>query len=167
MAGRLQSKRWAAFRRRAEYSPEKVYRHRTRGWEYIPIHPFGDEPELLARLGLRPEDCGGTDVWWGIDGDPALLESWVVGLSTRPAGLLAAASGHRNHSVRLQAVFDSPFVTRAEFEVAMARFAEAGFPLAPQFRLRRGDPDIHPSERMLSGPPALAPLACTRERGGG
>src|SRR5438309_1043952 len=69
---KLRAKRWADFRRRVEHAPASVYRHRTRGWEYIPVHPFADEPAELARLGLRPEDCGGVDAWWGIDGDATL-----------------------------------------------------------------------------------------------
>jgi hypothetical protein len=51
--GRFRLRRLAEFRRRAEYGPETVYRHRTRGWEYIPIHPFGDEAEDLQRLKLN------------------------------------------------------------------------------------------------------------------
>ncbi|MDB5342743.1 MAG: hypothetical protein JWP89_1120 [Schlesneria sp.] len=38
--------RWKDFRRRADDAPESVYRHSVSGWEYIPIHPFADEPEL-------------------------------------------------------------------------------------------------------------------------
>src|SRR5262245_2086866 len=87
----FQAKRWRDFRRRAEYAPEDLYRHRTRGWEYIPVHPFGDESEVLARLGLRPEDCRTADAWWGIEGDATLLESGVVGALPQPAGLFAKA----------------------------------------------------------------------------
>jgi hypothetical protein len=65
----MRARRWADFRRRADYAPQDVYRHRTRGWEYIPIHPFGDEPDLLDRLGLCPGDCRSADAWWGIDGE--------------------------------------------------------------------------------------------------
>lgn len=31
-----------------------VYQHRTHGWEYIPVHPFGDESEVLERWRDRP-----------------------------------------------------------------------------------------------------------------
>ena len=50
----MRARRWAKFRRRAEYAPQNVYRHRTRGWEYVPIHPFADETEVLERFGLAP-----------------------------------------------------------------------------------------------------------------
>jgi hypothetical protein len=133
----LNRTRWSDFRRRADHAPKDVYRHRTRGWEYIPIHPFGDEPAVLARLGLRPEDCRAADAWWTIDGDATLLES-----SIGPARLLAKATPHDERWVYLVAVFEAPFVTRAAFELAMVRFADAGFPHDLRFRLRHGDPPV-------------------------
>ena len=139
MTDAFRTKRWRDFRLRADYAPDRVYRHRTRGWEYIPVHPFGDEPEVLARLGLRPEDCRTADAWWGIDGDATLLESGVVGAIARSAGLFAKATEHEESWVYLVAVFDAPFVTRTAFEEAMIRFAEAGFPRAERFQLRWGD----------------------------
>jgi hypothetical protein len=133
-------RRWEDFRRRAEFAPQGVYRHRAHGWEYIPIHPFADEPELLLRLHMRAEDCFSVDAWWGIDGDATLLESWTARASGRRPGLFAKPTDHEERWVYLVAVFDAPFVTRAAFEGAMTRFAEAGFPRDPSFRLRPGDP---------------------------
>lgn len=142
-AKKLEAKRWSDFRRRADYAPQNVYRHATHGWEYIPVHPFGDEPELLARLELRPEDCRSADAWWGIDDDATLLQSTVEGVSPGAAQqLFAEATSHAQGWVYLVAVFDAPFVTRAAFEAAMVRFADAGFPRAPLFRLRWGDPPL-------------------------
>ncbi|WP_148226935.1 hypothetical protein [Planctopirus limnophila] len=139
VADRFRDKRWRNFRRRADYAPQNVYRHRTHGWEYIPVHPFGDEPEVLARLGLRPEDCRTADAWWGIDGDATLLESGVVGTLPGPARLFAKPMPHADERwVYLVAVFDAPFVTRVEFEAVMVRFVEAGFPDATQFDWRVG-----------------------------
>jgi hypothetical protein len=132
----MRLRRWNDFRRRVDYAPEKVCRHRTRGWEYIPVHPFGDEPAVLERLGLRPGDCFSADAWWGIDGDATLLES-CIGDS---AALFAKPTPHWERWVYLVAVFDAPFVTREAFEQAMCRFADAGFPHDPRFQLREGDP---------------------------
>jgi hypothetical protein len=134
----MRARRWEDFRRRADFAPRNVYRHRTRGWEYIPVHPFGDEPEVLERLGLRPNDCRSADAWWGIDGDATLLESRVG--ST--AELFAKPTPHWEQWVYLVAVFNAPFVTREAFEAAMCRFADAGFPRDPQFQLREGDPPV-------------------------
>jgi hypothetical protein len=135
MVDGFQSKRWADFRRRADYAPASVYRHLTHGWEYIPIHPFGDELNVLAQLGLRPEDCRTADAWWGIDNDATLLESAVVSGAGGSARLFAKATPHEENWVYLEAVFDAPFVTREAFEAAMVRFAEAGFPRALKFKL--------------------------------
>src|SRR5688572_3610377 len=132
----MRARRWGDFRRRADYAPQDVYRHRARGWQYIPVHPFGDEPEVLERLRLRPGDCRSVDAWWGIDGDATLLES----RAGSPAGLYAKPTPHRERWVYLVAVFDAPFVTRPMFEKAMTLFADAGFPRDARFRLRAGDP---------------------------
>src|SRR5437899_2134663 len=113
--------RWQNFRRRADFAPERVYRHRTFGWEYIPIHPFGDEKEDLDRLGIRPEECWRADAWWGIDGDATLLESSIVKMAQRKPGLYARKTEHEEGWVYLLAVFDLPFVTRQAFETAMAQ----------------------------------------------
>jgi hypothetical protein len=139
---KLKAKRWNNFRSRRDYAPEDVYHHRTHGWEYIPVHPFGDESEVLARLGLRPEDCFSADAWWSIDGDATLLESSVVGSYPGPARLFAKPTQHQERWVYLVAVFAAPFVTRVAFEAAMVRFAEAGFPRSPLFHLRWGDPQV-------------------------
>jgi hypothetical protein len=128
----FRAKRWADFRRRADMAPASVYQHRTHGWEYIPVHPFADEPKELARLGLRPEDCWGVDAWWGIDGDAPLLEARIVGVgSAGAARLFAKPTDHGERWVYLVAVLDAPFVTRTAFEAAMVLFAEAGFPRDP------------------------------------
>lgn len=146
VADAFQAERWSNFRRRAANAPESVYRHRTHGWEYIPIHPFGDEPDILARPGLRSEDCYSADAWWGIDGDATLLESRIVGVLSGPARLFAKPTIHEERWVYLVAVFDASFITRAAFESAMVRFAEAGFPAGPLFRLRWGDQSVQLTE---------------------
>ena len=135
--------RWMDFCSRVSGTPDSVYCHRAHGWRYIPLHPFGDEPEVLARLGMRPEDCRIVDAWWSVDRDATLLESRVVGAVLGSAGLFANATPHEDKRwVYLGAVFDAPFVTRADFEAAMVRFVEAGYPHAPQFQLRWGDAPV-------------------------
>lgn len=127
--------RWKDFRRRADYAPESVYRHRVSGWEYIPIHPFADEPELLARLNLRPEDCRSVDAWWGIAGDATLMQ---VGSSKQAPGLHAHGTLDDQRWIYLTASLDVPYVTRAAFEGAMSRFVELGFPSGALFQLQAG-----------------------------
>jgi hypothetical protein len=131
--------RWADFQRRVTFAPASVYHHRTHGWRYIPMHPFGDEPDVLARLGLRPEDCQFVDAWWDIDGDATLLETSVAGASQMTPGLFAKGTATDEEWVYLVAVFDAPYVTRQVFEQAMAEFADFGFPRDRRYRLRPGD----------------------------
>jgi hypothetical protein len=134
----MRARRWEDFRRRVDYAPQNVYRHRTRGWEYIPVHPFGAEPEVLHRLDLHASDCRSADAWRGIDGDATLLESRVG--ST--AELFAKRTPHWERWVYLVAVLNAPFVTREAFEEAMCRFADAGIPRDPRFQPRDGDPRV-------------------------
>ena len=152
MADAKQAKRWADFRRRVDYAPANVYQHSTRGWEYIPVHPFGDELEVLAQLGLRPEDCRFADAWWGIDGDATLLQS-EVGESGR---LLVHATPHEEGWVYLRVVIAAQFVTRSAFEDAMVRFAEAGFPGAQEFQLGWGDRPVQLPNACSTEPVAIA-----------
>jgi hypothetical protein len=149
----LRAKRWTDFQSRVRGCRENaaggalpVYRHRTRGWEYVPIHPFADEPEVLARLRLRPDECRVADAWWGIDGDATLLQLGVVGVLPGPARLLARPTPHEERWVYLVAVVDAPFVTREAFEAAMVRFAEAGFPSGALFQLQWGDRPVQVPE---------------------
>jgi hypothetical protein len=129
-----QVNRWRDFRRRVEYSPSSVYRHRVHAWEYIPVHPFGDDVQELARLGLRPDDCRSADVWWGVDGDATLLSCTATPGSEKPSYFAKVAPNAPR--VYLDAVVNAPYVTREHVEAAMSVFHTAGFPRAATFALR-------------------------------
>jgi hypothetical protein len=60
-------------RRRRLYRPDEIYRDPTGAWEYIPIHPFGDEDSILSKLKLTPADCHSVDAWSAIAGDATLI----------------------------------------------------------------------------------------------
>jgi hypothetical protein len=128
--------RWADFRRRVEHDPEAVHRHRAQGWEYLPVHPLGDEPEHLARPGILPEDCWGVDAWWGVDGDATLLEASVARVMQWRPGLYARRTEHEEGWIYLRVVFPLPFITRTAFEAVMAQFVALGFPTGERFQLR-------------------------------
>jgi hypothetical protein len=136
MTNALRLKRWRDFRRRADDAAERVYRHRRFGWEYVPVHLFGDEPDHLARLGVRPEDCWVADAWWGVGEDATLLQSSVAKVVRCKPGLYARKTEHEEGWVYLTAVFELPFVTRQGFEAAMAQFVALGFPNAEVFDLQ-------------------------------
>lgn len=76
-----------------------------------------------------------------------LLESSIVGVLPGPARLFAKATPHEEQWVYLVGIFDASFVTRTMFEAAMVRFADAGFPHDPRFRLRHGDPPVQIFDR--------------------
>ncbi len=132
----LRALRWNDFRRRADYNPEAVYRHRTLGWEFIPVHPFGDELAHLTRLGMEPEDCLGVDAWWGVNQDATLLESSIARVSSYRPGLYARKTEHEEGWVYLRVVFELPCITRQAFEAAMTQFTALGFPDAELFDLQ-------------------------------
>lgn len=85
---------------------------------------------MLARIGLRPEDCFAAAAWWGIDDDATLLEAGTAGPIFGGPRLFAKAAPHEQRRVYLVAVFDAPFLTRTLFEAVMVRFTEARFPRA-------------------------------------
>jgi hypothetical protein len=136
MTTTLRAQRWADFRRRVDHAPEAVFLHRTLGWEYVPVHPFGDDPDHLAQIGIRPEDCWGVDAWWGVHGDATLLESSIATVAGCKPGLYARKTGHDKGWVYLRAVFELSFITREAFEAAMVRFDTLGFPDAGLFDLQ-------------------------------
>jgi hypothetical protein len=142
MEDRHRRERWLDFRRRAEYAPADVYRHRLHGWEYIPIHPFADEPELLTSLHIRPEECLVADAWWGVDEDATLLECRVIGGSVDTPGLIfQPRRAELPRWLHIQAVVDSPHVTRVVFEEIMQSAYRSGFPGAHRFK--------EPSARLI------------------
>lgn len=137
-----QVRRVADFQSRASYSPGSVYRHQIEHWEYIPIHPFGDEPALLEKLSMRSEECRSVDAWCQLKDDATLLQVCVLGVMEGPPRCWARLTEHRLRWVYLSAVIDSPYVTRALFEALMLKFVSAGFPSDKKFRLRKSDPII-------------------------
>lgn len=142
MSSHHRARRLDAFVQRAGFAPDDVYRHRARGWEYIPVHPFGDEPKVLARLSLQPQDCVAADAWWAIDGEVALLQVRVARADDDQPGLHALAGDDGQRGVMLVAVVAAPLLSRTLFEDIMTRFAAAGFPDHPRFAMRAGDPPL-------------------------
>lgn len=129
--------RWAEFRQRADHAPADVYRHPRLNCEYVPVHPFGDEPKVLRRLGLRPEDCVRVDAWWGISGDATLLSCHAEEGFGAPE-YRAKGTPHAEQWVYLSVKLDAPYVTRSHIEDAMEFFVLLGFPEDNRFAMRPG-----------------------------
>ena len=124
------------FERRAASAPASVYRHRSGGWPYIPVHDFADETETTVRR---------ADCWCLLGGDAVLLECVVSDTSEFQPGLYARMDGDAPCWPKLLAVLPSP-LTRDAVEKAMQRFVECGFPDSLISQLRPGDPHIRVSE---------------------
>ena len=153
MTDKLRQRRLADFQRRSAFAPESVYRHREYGWQYIPIHPFADEPDDLSRLQLTANDCFSVDAWWSVDGDATLLQSSVVGRGwSQPAGLYAWQTDHDLRWVYLVLIVDRDNITRVVFEHAMSQFVSLGFPSGHRFTLTRADGPV-----LVGGVSAASP----------
>ncbi len=73
---RQRKNRLRDFERRVELDDDvRTYRD----WRYVTVHPFADEPKLLASLELQPAECQNADVWWHTGSDIVLLQTTVVG----------------------------------------------------------------------------------------
>ena len=121
-------KRVKDFRRRADYSPHSVSRHRIKGWEYIPVHHFADEVDTSVAV---------VDCWCLLGADAALLECSVGEGSPLPSGLYVRIDAESPHWIKLHAVLPGP-LTRAAVERAMESFAALGFPDALSAVLQPG-----------------------------
>lgn len=106
------------FQRRADYAPDSVYTHRTRGWRYIPVHNFADEWD-----GPTP----GVDCWCLLGSDAALLECSGCETSRLAPGLYATIDPQNPFWPKLRAILREP-LTRAVVESTMEKFVELGFP---------------------------------------
>ncbi|MDR2873022.1 MAG: hypothetical protein LBV45_11030 [Xanthomonadaceae bacterium] len=133
--------RWESFRRRIGYLQEGIYRHEHLPCAYIPAHPFGDEILFLKPLRMRPEDCSTVEIWWGIDGDAAVLSCHADPKRGRTL-YRARPPDQEERGLYLDALIKAPYVTRKHAEDAISFFVRAGFPDGPHFTLRKGDPPI-------------------------
>ena len=113
------------FRRRKDYSPGSVYTHSTLGYEYIPIHPFSDEYEILEKLDLQPDNCKSADAWWNMTTDMCLLGVTAKDFETnRKAGIYASWQREKQGYLYFMVVLDSIAISRVAFENIMDRIIE-------------------------------------------
>jgi len=103
-----------------------------RDWRYITVHPFADEPELLTRLSMSPDDCKSADVWWHTGTDVALLQTYTGG--DPPFATTVRWFGHRPY-LSIIAELPGSTTTIAQLHELMDRIAAHGLPR--RFRDRR------------------------------
>lgn len=115
------------FQRRKAYSPSSVLQVLGTDWEYIPIHPFASETEILEKLDMKPADCTSVDCYWHFAEDVAFLQvrSGVI-VDDSELGLFARRSDDDDDSLTLHAVIRAVYITRTDFEDVMFKFAQLG-----------------------------------------
>jgi hypothetical protein len=128
------------FDRRSQEHPGGVYLHPGHASAYLPIHPFADEPDLLAKLNLKPEDCRSVDAYWRVGNDVCFLQVW---LSTADplkwSGVFARWSDGKPPMLNVVAVIQAQTVTRCAFEAVMSAFLRLGIPDDARFAPDIGD----------------------------
>src|SRR4051794_30591981 len=73
MNRRFRNVRVRSVLRRLKLSRYGSSSHPTRGWPYIEVHPFGDDVDSLARLGIQASSCTQVDAWCALNGDGTLI----------------------------------------------------------------------------------------------
>lgn len=123
------------FRRRKNYSPDSVYTHSKLGYEYIPIHPFSDENNILEKLDLQPDNCKSVDAWWNMTTDMCLLEVTTKNIETnRKEGIYASWPREKQGYLYFMVVLDSQAVSRVSFESIIDRINELGLIASEELR---------------------------------
>jgi hypothetical protein len=114
--------------------------------EYIPIHPFSDETDILKKLDMSPAECKSVDAWWNMGTDMCLL-----GVTTREldkdmeVGIYASWPKEKQRYLFFLAVINSKVVSRSAFEDVMSNICK--LELIASEKLRR----ILPSKLSLIG----------------
>ena len=113
-------KRCKEFQALARRFPETLYHHRTHGWQYIPVHPFADESEILLNLEMHPADCIYVDARWYVNGDVVFLQVSAMQDLPFPYRLSCHQAPGNTLSMYLTAQVQARFLTRDTFEKVMS-----------------------------------------------
>ena len=127
------------FRRRGSWASEncKIYTHAQLSQYYIPIHPFGNEKEVVKSLNLAKESCGWVDAYWNMESDVSFIQVLTKEMSNDgKVGLYAQWGNKMKEYLTLTAIIEQPYVTRDIFEEKMAQFVKLGMKPTEQLRLK-------------------------------
>ena len=137
---RMRSIRLNDFKRRAEYSPNSVYQHMERGYRYIPVHPFADEPDVLNYLGIDKNECWKVDAWLELDDDACFLQVYSSKYDEyREPGFYARILKEGERWLYLWATTESDCITIQEFENIIVKYVELGAPKKFREQIQPGD----------------------------
>lgn len=115
--------RLSDFAARARGDPSAHFRDPT-GGEYVAVHPFADELELLERLGISPEVCTTVDCYWKRDGDVYFLQVESALTVKREVGLWARVNASKPRYVNFVAIVEERLISRDVVHAAMRALAE-------------------------------------------
>lgn len=119
----MQGRRLRDFSRRKQADPDV---RQFRDTEYVAVHPFADDLDLLARLAWPAEKCASVDAYWHALGDILFLQVCSSSLDqVRGVGTYArwdpSATG-----VVLYVIVEDSTVTRGTFSKVMEYLLDSG-----------------------------------------
>jgi len=101
----------------------QVYINKSIDHEYMPVHPFAYEVEMLETLKPSPEKCTSVDAYWNLKTDIAFLQvATITVFDHKVVGLYVRWEKTKKEFLNLVAIVDAPYVTRESFENVMCRF---------------------------------------------
>lgn len=115
------------FRRRVNLNEgcNQVYINKAIDHEYMPVHPFACEVELLKKLKWSSEKCTSVDAYWNMETDIVFIQVLTKTVSNqKKEGLYVRWDNTKKQYLNLFAIIDKPFVTREMFEYVMCKFNE-------------------------------------------
>lgn len=115
------------FEERKRNNPDDVFSVKDKDWEYITIHPMGDESDLLKNLNISEEDCKSVDCYWRSKKNVAFVEVQFHKLDRwRDIGFYARRDDNRNPALVLYALVADPIITRVVLESVLNYYDELG-----------------------------------------
>jgi hypothetical protein len=115
----IRNARLASFASRALLNADGVLTHRAGNWRYIPVHPFADDYEVLARMGWPSANCWSVDAYWECEADVYLVQAQAIesaGGSSPGVGLYYRREDTEGYVVNFVAVIEARVITRESFE---------------------------------------------------
>jgi hypothetical protein len=86
------------------------------GTQYLSIHPFADEPDILNDIGSSPYDCAAVDAYWKVEDDVAFVQVIAESYGAAQAVGRYVRWNPNTRYVNLIVVVATTTITRSVFE---------------------------------------------------
>ena len=117
----------------------QVYINKSIDHEYMPVHPFACEVEMLETLKSSQEQCTSVDAYWNLKTDIAFLQvATKTVFDHKEVGLYVRWEKTKKEYLNLVAIVVAPYVTRESFENVMCRFIKRCISPSERNRKRYG-----------------------------